>query len=68
MNSIEQYIRKKKLIKEHTITDEQMINDIHLIRMMVRDGWNNDISNGVLEIILYKRAWQQRFIDRLKAL
>ena len=68
MKCIKQYIRKRALIKVHTVTDQDLINDIYLTRMMQKDNWDSDMCDDLRSMMIFRRCWRERFVKRLKAL
>jgi|GEM_PF-7017992 len=68
MEKLRRYFRLRALIKEHAVTEQDLINDMYLMRHIKEDGWDSELQQGMRETIIFMRAWRSRFVRRLKAL
>lgn len=68
MKCINQYFRKRALIRKHTVTGNDLLDDIHLNRMMREQNWEADFQSDMRRVMIFNRAWKERFVRRLKAL
>lgn len=68
MKCIKQYFRKLALIRQNSISSDDLSNDIYLIGYMKAQQWDKEFQDDMRSTIIFNRAWKLRFVRWLKTL